>query len=111
MDKSRLVGRMSAQSFTRESQAQRKHLRRADWSRETSCLQCRLSQRKVHLLSQEVELKRCPILSMIYDKECLVLLHGLRQFLKIGLSELSGQKICPALRMHSILHHPLVVIR
>jgi hypothetical protein len=57
------------------------------------------------------ELKRWPILSMVCDKECLILLHRLRQFLKIGLSELSGQKICPALRMHSILHHPLVVIR
>jgi hypothetical protein len=57
------------------------------------------------------ELKRWPILSMVCDKECLILLHRLRQFLKIGLSQLSGQKICPALRMHSILHHPLVVIR
>jgi hypothetical protein len=34
----RLVGRMTAQSFTRESQAKRRHLRRADWSRETSSL-------------------------------------------------------------------------
>ena len=42
------------------------------------------------------ELKRCPILNMVCDKECLILLHRLRQFLKIGLSELSGQKICPA---------------
>ena len=66
-------------------------------------------------LEFEGELKRCTILrkslSMVCDKECLILLHRLRQFLKIGLSELSGQKICPALRMHSILHHPLVVIR
>ena len=53
---------------------------------------------------------RC-ILRMVCDKEGLILLHRLRQLLKIGLSELSGQKICPALRMHSILHHPLVVIR
>jgi hypothetical protein len=62
-------------------------------------------------LEFEGELKRWPVLSMVCDKECLVLFHGLCQLLKIGLSELSGQKICPALRMHSILHHPLVVIR
>jgi hypothetical protein len=57
------------------------------------------------------ELKRWPILSMVCDKECLILLHRLRQFLKISLSELSGQKICPTIRMHRILHHSLVVIR
>ena len=51
------------------------------------------------------------ILSMVCDKECLILLHRLRQFLKIGLSELSRQKICPAIGMHRILHHSLVVIR
>jgi hypothetical protein len=57
------------------------------------------------------ELKRWPILSMVCDKECLVRFHGLCQLHKIGLSELSGQKICPAIRLHCILHHPLVVIR
>ena len=72
---------------------------------------CRLSQRAVHLLSQEGKLKRCPMLCMVADKECLVLFHGLCQLLKIFLRELSGQKICPAIRLHCILHHPLVVIR
>jgi hypothetical protein len=57
------------------------------------------------------ELKRWPILCMVCDKECLVFFHGLCQFLKIGLSELSRQKICPVIRMHRIFHHPLVVIR
>ncbi len=57
------------------------------------------------------ELKRCPMLSVVGDEKCLVLFHGPGQLLKIGLSELSGQKICLALWMRSILHHPLVVIR
>ena len=52
-----------------------------------------------------------PILSMVCYKVCLILLHRLRQFLKIGLSELSRQEVCPAIRMHRILHHSLVVIR
>src|SRR6202042_607291 len=57
------------------------------------------------------ELKRWPMLSMVCDKECLVLFHGLCQLHKIGLRELSRQEICPAIRLHCILHHPLVVIR
>ena len=73
----------------------------------------RLLQPQAHGASLEFkgELKRWPILSMVCDKECLILLHRLRQFLKIGLRELSRQEICPALRMHRVLHHPLVVIR
>ena len=57
------------------------------------------------------ELKRWHMLSMVRDKECLVLFHGLCQLHKIGLRELSRQEICPAIRLHCILHHPLVVIR
>jgi hypothetical protein len=51
------------------------------------------------------ELKRCPMLSMVGDEKCLVLFHGLGQLLKVGLSELSRQEVCPAIRMHRILHH------
>ena len=57
------------------------------------------------------ELKRCTTLSMVGDEKCLVLFHGLGQLLKVSLSELSRQEVCPAIRMHRILHHPLVVIR
>ena len=73
----------------------------------------RLQTLTAHGVSLEFtgELKRWPILSMVCDKEGLILLHRLGQFLKIGLGEMSGQKICPALWMHSILHHSLVVIR
>src|ERR1700722_3118313 len=56
------------------------------------------------------ELKRWPMLSMVCDEECLVAFHGLCQLHKIGLRELSRQEICPAIRLHCILHHPLVVI-
>jgi hypothetical protein len=42
------------------------------------------------------ELKKCPALSMVGDEKRLVLFHGLGQLLKVGLSELSRQEICPA---------------
>ena len=48
---------------------------------------------------------------MVGDEKCLVLFHGLGQLLKVGLSELSGQEVCLAIRLHRILHHSLVVIR
>ncbi len=57
------------------------------------------------------ELKRGSILSMVGDEKCLVLFHGLGQLLKVGLRELSRQEVCPAIRMHRILQHSLVVIR
>jgi hypothetical protein len=50
-------------------------------------------------------------LSMAGDEKCLVLFHGLGQLLKVGLSELSRQEVCPAIRMYRIPHHSLVVIR
>ena len=56
------------------------------------------------------ELKRWPMLSVVCDKECLVLFHRLCQLHKISLRELSRQEICPAIRLHCILHHSLVVI-
>ena len=62
----------------------------------------------MHLLSSQRKLKKCTILNMVCNKESLILLHRLRQFLKIGLSELSGQVVCPAIRMHRILHHSLL---
>jgi hypothetical protein len=34
-------------------------------------------------------LKRCPMLSMVGDKKCLIRFHGSGQLLKAGLSELS----------------------
>ena len=72
----------------------------------------RVCEGSSRLVREKTKARLCDrILSMVCDKECLILLHRLRQFLKISLSELSGQKICPAIRMHRILHHSLVVIR
>jgi len=56
------------------------------------------------------ELKRSPVLRAVGDKKCLVLFHRDGQHLKVGPGELSRQEVCPAIRMHCILHHSLVVI-
>jgi hypothetical protein len=54
---------------------------------------------RVHLLSSKVNSRDAPILSMVCDKECLVLFHGFGQLLKVHLGELSGQEVCPTIRM------------